>query len=173
MKRNENGLSTETRKACQGHLWPFLRGRTRQSSPDPAKSRGKKKKEAMQKARDSESCCLPHPVTWKTWVLCKSKTNSLGLILLPRSTQRDQAQEHLQARQGNWWKISGFQPISFPLLGCRYSSLCSHNCSGTCFSSPINHYSLLREELGSYRNIRLAQLSNSKKGTSSSRLGEY
>lgn len=61
--------------------------------------------------------------------------------------------------------LSSFCRAAAGLQVLTPSSLGFHNCSGTCFSSPINHYSLLREELGSYRNLRLAQLSNSKRGT--------
>lgn len=142
IKGIENACPLDTQ-----HLWPSLKEgqdwvHLTPQNPDRSKV----------KAYRSESCCLPHPINCKggkTGVLCKSKTNSLGLIPLPRNTQRIKCRNTSRQAGATSGRFQAF-PCTFPLLSCSsdaHASLCFHNCSGTCFSSPINHYSLLREEL--------------------------
>lgn len=74
-----------------------------------------------------------------------------------------------------WWKLSGFllHLPSAELQALTHSSLWFHNWPGTCSSSPINHYSLLREDLEKAqlhtetadRNTRIVKLHSSEKGT--------
>lgn len=139
-KGNEDACPLDT-----WHLWPSLK-----EDQDWVHLTLQNPEQSKIKAYRSENCCLPHPINCKggkTGVLCKSKTNSLGLILLPRNTQRIKCRNTSRQAGATNGRFQAFPHLPSAELLLTHASLCFHNCSGTCFSSPINHYSLLREEL--------------------------